>query len=552
MEEPPDSSLTGERMHSKGSIILLLALLMLCGPAMQSESAASAAQGGTYFFPLNKDIVTLDPAMSTDTVSSTVIVRVYEGLVGFSKEGSYDPRLAESWEVSADGLTWTFNLRKRVKFHDGRPFTSKDVVYSFERLLDPETASPRTWVLDRIDGAEEFMSGDADKVSGIKAVGKYKVRIQLAEPFAPFLGMLAQNNAAIVSRPAVERDEMEKAPVGTGPFHLKTRTDSEIELHSFDAYWKRDGFGEKLPYLDGITFRVIKEPLSRWREFRTGRLHHTDIPLGHLGQVNSDSELKAMKMSRPVLDMHHMAFNLEKEPFKDNTSLRLAFNYGVDKEGLIRTVKDGDAVKARSYVPPGIDGYNVKLPGYRYNPERARQLLRQAGYPGGRGLPKITLYADTDEDHRKVAEYVINDLKRLGIEIELKTLEWGAFLDATYNGEAAFFQNTWLADYPDPENFLYVLLHSSMWGSAGNQTRYGNDEFDEYCEEAGVITDWEKRIELYRQAEEIAYEDAPWLLLYFRNCTILKQPEVKGLTLSPLDRAPVLPGVDLREVRIDG
>jgi peptide/nickel transport system substrate-binding protein/oligopeptide transport system substrate-binding protein len=225
-------------------------------------------------------------------------------------------------------------------------------------------------------------------------------------------------------------------------------------------------------------------------------------------------------------------------------------NYAVDKEGLIRSVKDGDASVARSFVPPGMDDYPVVLEGYPYDPEEASRLLAEAGYPGGEGLPTLTLYADTDEDHRKVAEYVIGDLTRLGIDVQLKTLEWGAFLDATYNGEAAFFQDTWLADYPDPENFLFVLLHSSMWGSAGNATRYGNEEFDKLVAEASRTTDWDKRERLYRQAEEIAYEDAPWLLLYIRNCTILKRPEVRGLALSPLDRAPVLPGVDLRSVRV--
>jgi len=207
--------------------------------------------------------------------------------------------------------------------------------------------------------------------------------------------------------------------------------------------------------------------------------------------------------------------------------------------------------EAKGIVPPGIAGYDAGLPGYSYDETKARQLLAEAGYPDGKGLPEIVLYHDSRPPRPEIAQVVQENLGRIGVKVSLKQLEWSAFLEAVDAGEPSFFQLTWLADYPDPENFLYVLLHSKQWGPPGNSTRYSNPEFDELVEEAGRITDQARRWRLYAEAERIAYEDAPWLLLYWNKCTILLSPKVHGFEITAMDRPPVLPSVRLDKVWLE-
>jgi len=392
------------------------------------------------------------------------------------------------------------------------------------------------------------MDGEAQDVDGIEVIDDQTIRVTLAEPFAPFLGLMAMSSTFAVPHEYIEEwgssfASEPAATSGTGPFILRTwEHNNYLLLESNPEYFAG------APLVDGLRYSIIAEPLGRLQEFRAGNLHHTDIPPDILPDIMANEEESQLIVQRPLMDVYNLGFNCEKEPFKDNPTLRRAFCYAIDREYLIDTVLNGLVTEAMSIVPDGIFGYDAGLEGYHYNETMARELLAEAGYPNGEGLPEITLYYDSRPPRPDICQVVQQNLARIGVNINLRQLEWASFLEAVDAGEPSFFQLTWLADYPDPENFLFVLLHSSQWGPPGNSTRYSNAEFDRLVEEAGVITDRAERWDLYGQAERIAYDEAPWLLLFWNKCTILVAPEVRDLEITALDRPPVLPAVEIEHV----
>jgi peptide/nickel transport system substrate-binding protein/oligopeptide transport system substrate-binding protein len=234
--------------------------------------------------------------------------------------------------------------------------------------------------------------------------------------------------------------------------------------------------------------------------------------------------------------VYFYAFNHELPPFKGNRALRQALNYAVNKDYLCRVLQEGKDLPQTGILPPGVPGHDPALPGYPYDLARARQLLAEAGYPGGKGLPEIPLVYNNNENHQRVAVQVQSDLARIGVRVVLRNLDWASYLKAVEGepggpGEVAFFRMGWFADYPDPDNFLSVLLHSRNWGPAGNHSRYANPEFDRLVDQARTLSRWEDRLPLYRQAERIAVDDAVWLFLYYYQDEALVKPRVKGLFL---------------------
>ena len=450
--------------------------------------------------------------------------------------------------VITSGTVWTFYLKDNVYFHHGKKVTAEDFAYSFKRVLSKDLGSPRTWVLDRILGAKEYLAGTASDVAGIKVIDDKTLEITLAEPFAPFLGLMAMSTAFVVPKDIVDQYGKEFASdpskiSGTGPFILRTwDRKNYLLLESNQEYF--DG----RPYVDGLKYLIRTEQVTRLQEFRSGNLYHTDFPPELYPDIKNDPVESKLVVRRPLMDVYNLGFNCQKPPFKDNPKLRLAFNHAIDREFLINNVLGGVGTPSKSIVPPGIFGYDAGLEGYEYNIQTAKDLLAEAGYPNGEGLPEITLWFDGRPPRPDICQTVQIDLQKIGVNVKLRQLEWDPFLEAVDAGEPEFFQLTWLADYPDPENFLYVLLDSKQWGKLGNGTRYSNPQFDSLVEEAGRITDQTKRWDLYAQAERIAFDEAPWLPLYYNECAILVNKKVRGLEITALDRAPILPSAEIEKV----
>jgi len=506
-----------------------VAFLCIVSTSLSCAAPVQEHDTTTLRYRIGADPSTLDPAHSTSTDAAVVVLKVFEGLVRYEPETlKIVPAVAESFDVSPDGLTYTFRLRKGVKFHNGREVTADDFRYSFERILNPKTRSERRWVLEEIDGAEEFSRGETNAIRGIEVPGKYTLRVRLRRPFAPFLAQLCMEGASAVPHEEAETwgDDFTSHPVGCGPFKFVSwKHDVDVVLESFDDY--HGG----APKLKRIEFRILPEITVALEEYFVGGLDFLDqLPPGRLHELREKypNEVKIWQ----ILGTYYFGFNHQKEPFKGNRKLRQAFNYAIDREGICNVIGEGVPVPASGVLPPGIPGYNADLKGYTYDPDKARQLLAEAGYPGGNGLPVITLWYNTDPGHQRISEYIQHCLKQVGVPVKLKNIDTAAYWQAQYAGEPTFFRSGWVADIPDPDNFLYILLDSKQFGAPGNTCWYSNPNLDALVERARSVSDWAERERLYREAEQIAVEDASWLFIYYYGDVAMMKPYVKGIVLS--------------------
>jgi peptide/nickel transport system substrate-binding protein len=516
--------------------LLLAAALLLPALGCGRETPAPATAEQVFRFRLREDPPTLDPALSTDNLSEAVLFNLFRGLVVLDPETlQVRPAVAASWTLSPDHRTYTFTLRDDAVFHNGRAVTAEDVVYSFTRMLRHDTQAPRPYILEPIEGAREFEDGKAATITGLRAVDPHTVTIRLARPYAPFLGMLTMINAAIVPREVYEDPARAylRAPVGCGPFRFSRWEQSNfIELLAFDRY-----YGGR-PAVDRITVRIIENLVSALQEYRRGGLDSLDeVP------APDDAlypELKDEIHRYPFIAIGYFGFNLARPPFKGNVALRKAINYAVDKNYLWNVLLPDSSLPGRGLIPPGIPGYDPELPGYPHDPDKARRLLAEAGYPEGHGLAPIEIWVNTSEENRRIAQQVQADLKRVGIPTTLREVDWGAYLHAVEGtpetpGDAQMFRFAWNLDYPDADAILRPLLDSHNLGPAGNHVRYVNPAFDRLLDQALDEPDPEARATLYRRAERMAVmDDAVFLFLSYYQSSTLFKPYVKGLVLTPL------------------
>ncbi|MBI4637647.1 MAG: ABC transporter substrate-binding protein [Candidatus Rokubacteria bacterium] len=516
---------------------LLLALLVL---ALGGASVAGAAQeraeegarpgaGGVYRRPLGNDPATLDPARVSDIYSRSVSQQIFDGLVQFDQTLTVMPALAQFWKASRDGLTWTFTLRKGVRFHHGREVTADDVVYSFTRILDPREKSGAADLFGTIQGAQEFREGRARTVSGLTALDRYTVQVVLKEAQAPFVSVLAVGHAKIVPREVVERagEAFGAQPVGTGPFKfVRWERGKEIVLAVNPDY-----FGG-VPQLARVVYRIF--PGERFEtmheEFQKGNLEDTPIPTQDYRRIVASGGSTYVK--RPMISVRFYGFNTRWKPL-DDRRVRQALAHAIDRDGLIDEVFLGRYTPARGVLPPGTQGFNPRLRGYAYDPERARDLLAQAGYPGGRGLPSIPVWSSVKlERVLQEHELMKKQLEVVGVRTEFHYLtDWPAFFKKLLDGQLPMFVLAWYADVPDPDNFLFKLFHSR---SPRNFFGYANATVDELVTAARQVTDPQRRVDLYRRAEQLIVDDAPLVPFWHYTYERLFQPYVRSVEVNGL------------------
>ena len=473
------------------------------------------------------DPPSLDPAHSTDTTSGTATALIFDGLVDLDPLTlKVVPAVARSWDISEDRLTYTFHLRRDVKFHNGREVKAGDFLYSFERTLDPDTASERAWVLEFIKGANEVHAGKAKKIEGVRVLDDYTLSTTLTHPYPLFLQLLTMDAATPVPREVAEKwgDDFVDHLVGCGPYKfVRFKRYAIVELEAFDDYY------EGRPKIDRIEFKVIPRTEVALMSYLDGQLDILEnLPTGRVKEMQRKypEEVKIW----PILGVYYIGINNQEPPFKGNLKLRQALNYAINKKAICDVITEGVCTPAMGILPPGIPGYNPNLTGYPYDRERARRLLAEAGYPGGRGLENIKLWYNIDQGHERICTQVQNDLEDVGIKTTLRNLDWGSYLKACEDGEPLLMRMGWIADMPDPENFLYILLHSEKIGST-NYSRYINPAFDELVENAMHTADPEERIALYQKAEKMAVDDAVWIFVYYYGDVMMRKPHVKGMVL---------------------
>jgi len=485
--------------------------------------------GGTMRLYIHEP-VSLDPPNSYESEGIQVIRQVWDGLVKYDPETlEVVPAIAESWDISSDGLVYTFKLRKGVKFHSGREVVAGDFVYSWSRVCQAETASYLAYHMEPIVGYDELQAGEGDTLAGLKAIDDYTLEVTLKYPFADFINTLGHVVFYPVAKEDIEEwgDEYAEHVNGTGAFKfVDWKHDQYIELERNDDYYGDNAKLEK------VKFVILTDEDTAFREFQAGNLEYCQIPQGKIQSTLDDPELGDLAIIKPLLAIYYFAMNVQIEPFKDNLALREAVNYAIDRQNIVDVISEGVPTPATGFVPPGIPGFRKDAMEYTYNQEMAIQKLEEAGYPDGEGLPKITFGINVGSGHELVAEAMQADLAEIGIDIEIVGMEWGAALDAFKNGEIGFFRLGWIADYPIMDNFLFPLFYSE---SADNYSGYSNAEVDQMLLDARKTVDENERIEKYRAVEDKILEDSAFALIYFYGSRRIIQPYVKGFILDSME-----------------
>lgn len=495
--------------------------------------ADSHGIGGTLIFGRGGDSVGLDPAFEEDGESFKVCDNIYDTLVQY-KDGSteIEPGLATRWESSADGLTWTFYLRKGVKFHDGTPFNAEAVLFSLNRQHE------KSHTFHDVGGSYIYWvaTGLADIVNKINAIDDFTIQITLKTAYAPFIYTIAITPFAIVSPTAVKKyekqeDTFSNNPVGTGPFKfVRWDRGDKIVLEANKDYW-----GGR-PKLDRVIFRSISDNAVRLIEMQRGSLHVMEFPNpDDLQQIHDDDELTLI--TQPGMNIGYLAMNLDKPPL-NNQKVRLAINHAIDKKTIVEHLYQGLGITAKNPIPPTLWSYDDTIQDYPYDPKLAKKLLTEAGYPDGFNttlwaLPVPRPYIP---DGRAMAEVIQSQLRKIGIEAKILTYDWGTYLEKTKYGEHDLAMLGWSADLGDPDNFLYVLLSkTSAEKPAANIAFYRNEDMQNILEKARATTDKEKRITLYKEAQRIFHNDVPWVPLAHAKQVLVINKKVKNLNLHPLN-----------------
>ncbi|RSK47778.1 ABC transporter substrate-binding protein [Hymenobacter rigui] len=535
---------------------LLLGLLAACA---EQEPATDARRVFRYNQP--ESLTSLDPAFARNQANTWAVTQLYNGLVELDDSLKPGPSVARRYDISPDGRRYTFTLRPDVRFHDsevfpggkGRRVTAHDFVYSFRRLLDGATASPGGWifrgkVLEKADGEPSDTC--------FVAVNDSTLRIHLQEPFIPFLGILTMPYAYVVPREAVQKwgKDFREHPVGTGPFRFKEWDEGNaIIYHRNPTYWKTDARGQRLPYLDAVQISFIQDRKTEFLTFMQGKLDFLsgirsgsrDLIMYPDGTVREDFKGKFRLQKVPYLNTEYLGMqqdltnlrgdNLTTGKALQDKRVRQALNYALNKPEFLAYFLNNVGKPGNSgFVPASLPSFSAeKVPGYTYQPEKARQLLRAAGY--GPGKP-LRLRLNTVAESKEFCEYYQKKWAEVGVQVEIDVNQGAAHGEMIDNGRAAFFTRSWLGDYPDAENYL-ALFYSPNFAPAGpNKTHFKRPAYDQLYQQAKLEQDADKRYALYQQMDRLVTEECPVIAVYYDEVVRLTQNNVQGLTPNPMNQ----------------
>jgi dipeptide transport system substrate-binding protein len=492
------------------STLTAAALLGGAGAAFAAKTLVYCSEGSPEGF--NPQYYT------TGTTADASSVPMYNRLVEF-ETGTTNvvPGLAESWTAASDGLSYTFKLRKGVKFHSSakftpsRDFNADDVLFSFNRMADP--AIPKT-----TPGATYAYFEDMDMkniVDKIEKVDAMTVKFVLKKPEAPFVANMAMDFASILSAEYFEKmkaagmpDVPDREPVGTGPFaFVSYQKDAVIRYKAHDAYW-----GGR-PKIDNLVYAITTDASVRYAKLKAGECHVMAFPKpADVALMKNDPKINLI--SQQGLNVGYIAFNVEKKPF-DNKLVRQALNMAVNKKGILDAVFQGAGQVAKNPIPPTLWSYNDKVTDYPYDPAKAKALLAQAGYPNGTEvelwyLPVTRPY---NPDGKRMAELIQSDWEKIGVKAKLITYEWGEYRKRSKTGEQHVMMFGWSGDNGDPDNFFVPLLGCSAVKGGGNVSRWCNKDFEDLVQKAKGVTKQAERAALYEKAQVVAHEEAPWIAI---------------------------------------
>ncbi len=496
----------------------------------ESSAGSQSSASGPTLRMVGSDPLTLDPAIVTDAGSAGYIVEIYSGLVTIDKDLKIAPDIAKSWDVSADGKTYTFHLRNDVVFQPtGRQVTADDFKYSMERTASPDTASTtaETYLGD-IVGAQEMIDGTADHISGIEVVDDLTLRITIdaAKPY--FLAKLACPTAFVVDRTQIESDprNWSRKPHGTGPFMVKDwKLGESLTLQANDRYYAG------VPNVKTVDF--VLSGGSQLTMYQDDEVDVAGISIADIDRVKDPSDpLHSEYVSADEMSLYYLGFNTQKAPF-DDPKVRQAFAMSVDLQKIVDVVLKDIAPVAHSIMPPGLPGYNPNATAALFDPEKAKQLLAQSKYGSADGLGEITLSevgvgATAGDDIQAMVEMWKDNL---GVDVQIQQTDEATFFQDLDKRSYQMFTAGWILDYPDPEDILDILFNSK---SNQNTTGYDSPQVDQLLTQARTEQDPGTRMGLYQQAEQLILADLPMMPLYYGHNDVVVKPYVKNLMLPPV------------------
>jgi oligopeptide transport system substrate-binding protein len=541
-------------LYNKGKVFIFILMTGFLFTACHSHSTSGKK---TFRYNEPTGIATLDPAFAKNQSIIWPVHQLFNTLVQTDANLNIVPSLAESWDISDDKKTYYFHLRTDVFFHDNDAFPDKkgrrlnafDVVYSLNRILDKRTASSGAWIFnERISGADAFQApNDSTFV------------LRLMTAFHPMLGLLSMEYCSIVPHEVIEKygKDFRNHPCGTGPFQFKSWEEGqELILVKNQNYFEKDTLGKRLPYLDAIKISFFDNLATEFLLLQQGQLDFIndidpsfkDEILNKRGELKKAWEGKILLSKSNYLNTEYLgilvdsSFSAVKESPLRFLKIRQAINYGIDRKKMMTYLRNSIGTPAENgFIPPGLPSFDSsKLYGYHYDPVKARQLLNEAGFPGGKGLPGISL--KTVDTYADLAGFIARQLQEIGINIQIDITQKSLLLEETAKSQAVFFRASWIGDYPDAENFLSVFYSNNP--APPNYTRYKNQEFDKLYQKSLQENNDSIRYSMYREMDQLMIKDAPIVPLWYDQVIHLVSPAVSGFTANGLNL------LELRHARI--
>ena len=515
-----------------GSLVVFCNFILSCGTTNDDSKSDQV-----FRYNEHKNISSLDPAFAKDNADIWATNQLFNGLVQMDSNLAISPSIASSWTISKDGKTYTFNLRGDVYFHPHKLFgksntrtvNSSDFVYSFDRLKSPKLASPGSWVLKN--------------VQSYKAIDGRQFQMTLKEPFPAFLGLLTMKYCSVVPKEVTSHygAEFRSNPIGTGPYKFK-RWEENIKLifRKNNRYFEFNSKGQRLPYLEAISITFLADKQSEFLQFIQGNIDfisgldasYKDDILRADGNLNTTYTAAVKMLRAPYLNTEYLGFNLDSQKSEyQNQLLRQAVNYGFDREKMMTYLRNGIGIPGTGgFIPKGLPGHQ-KRSGYTYQPNKARKLLEIYRSESGNQTPELIL--STTANYLSFCEFIQRELQTIGLKISIEVMPPSSLKTAKSNGKLDLFRASWVADYPDAQNYLSLFYSKNFAPNGPNYTHFKNPEFDSWYEKAMQETDTHSRIILYKKMDSLVIEKAPVVVLFYDEVIRFTLANVNGLGINP-------------------
>jgi peptide/nickel transport system substrate-binding protein len=503
------------------------------------NNSTSINENSVFRYNEHKNIGSLDPAFAKDNADIWAVNQLFNGLVQMNEHLNVKPSIAKTWEISEDALTYTFSLRNDVFFHNhqlfgkdsSRTVNASDFEYSFNRLLDKQIASPGSWVLN--------------KVESFQAINDTLFQINLKQPFPAFLGLLTMKYCSVVPKEIVEHynSDFRSNPIGTGPFKFK-RWEENIKLvfRKNNNYFETDEMNQNLPYLEAVAITFLPDKQSEFLQFAQGNLDYVsgldasykDEILTAKGELREQYAKDVNMIRGPYLNTEYLAFYMDSEISEIQSSLlRKAVNFGFDRQKMMIYLRNGIGIPANGgFIPKGLPGYNESI-GFTYNPEKAKQLITQFKAETGIQNPEITI--TTTSNYLSFCEFIQRELQKIGLIVNVDVIPAATLKDAKANGKLDLFRASWVADYPDAENYLSLYYSKNFAPNGPNYTHFNNEQFDLWFEQSFTETNSLEREKLYSRMDSLVMDKTPIVPLFYDEVVRFTRKNVEGLGINPIN-----------------